>query len=190
MVLLDVWIDLFTHLDLSLSEKVIRTIAVYLGIVVLIRLAGKRLMAQMNSLDLVVVLLLSNVVQNAIIGPDNSLLGGLIGAVVLIGANDLLDRVGQRWPAARWLLEGRATRVIHDGVVDDAAVARLGLTDSELVHALRQQGADRPEEVRSAVLEPSGELTVRLKPAEQAATKADLESAVAELRQLIASRPG
>ncbi len=186
MLPLDLWPDLFTQLDVSLAEKVIRTVVVYLGIAFLIRIAGKRLMAQMNSLDLVVVLLLSNVVQNAIIGPDNSLLGGLIGAVVLVVINDLLDRLAQRFPKGRWLLEGRSTPLIRDGEVDEAALSRLGLTDKELRMALRQQGVDGPAEVKKASLEPGGELMLRLKEKEQGATKADLAAAVAELKALIA----
>ena len=83
------WTDL-THLDISVLDKIIRTVVVYLALIVLLRLAGKRDLAQLNSFDLIVVLLLSNVVQNAVIGPDNSLLGGLIGAAVLIAANAFL----------------------------------------------------------------------------------------------------
>lgn len=188
MIPLDSWTDLFTQLDIPLLEKVLRTVLVYLGIALLIRLAGKRLMAQMNSLDLVVVLLLSNVVQNAIIGPDNSLLGGLIGAVVLVAVNDLLDRVAQRVGWVRWLLEGRATPLIRDGVVDEDNLARLGLTDKELLLGLRRLGADSPKEVKVASLEPGGDLMLRLKEGEQSATKDDLATAVAELRALIERR--
>jgi uncharacterized membrane protein YcaP (DUF421 family) len=72
--------------QIPLLEKVLRTIAVYLFLVLALRLAGKRELAQLNSFDLVVLLLLSNTVQNAIIGPDNSLVGGLVGASVLLGA--------------------------------------------------------------------------------------------------------
>lgn len=185
MIPLDSWTDLFTQLDIPLLEKVLRTVLVYLGIALLIRLAGKRLMAQMNSLDLVVVLLLSNVVQNAIIGPDNSLLGGLIGAVVLVFVNDLLDRLAQRVGWVRWLLEGRATPLIRDGVVNEDNVSRLGLTDKELLLGLRRLGADSPKEVKLASLEPGGDMMLRLKDGEQSATKDDLARAVAELRALI-----
>ncbi len=86
------WTDL-THLDISVLDKIIRTVVVYWALIVLLRLAGKRDLAQLNSFDLIVMLLLSNVVQNAIIGPDNSLLGGLIGAAILIAANAFLVRV-------------------------------------------------------------------------------------------------
>src|SRR6476660_1224297 len=109
--------DLF-HLQMPAAEKVIRTVAVYLGILIVIRVAGKRLMGQMNSQDLVVVLLLSNVVQNAIIGEDNSLIGGLLGAAVLVLVNAGLDRLTLRVPWLAWLLDGRATVVVTDGLLD------------------------------------------------------------------------
>src|SRR6188472_3874022 len=85
------WTDL-THLDISVLDKIIRTVVVYAALIVLLRLAGKRDLAQLNSFDLIVVLL-SYVVQNAVIGPDNSLLGGLIGATVLIAANAFVVRI-------------------------------------------------------------------------------------------------
>lgn len=179
------WNDLFV-LSIPLADKVVRTIAVYLAITVLLRLAGKRLMAQMNNLDLVVVLLLSNVVQNAIIGPDNSLLGGLIGAVVLIGANAALDRLSQRWPRLAWLLEGSSTVLVSDGVMDARALRRVGTTKREFGAVLHLQGADEIDEVASAILEPGGQIDVRLKPEEQAVNRKELDAAVAELKAAIA----
>lgn len=182
------WLAPFVSMDISVWEKVLRTVVVYLGIAILIRVAGKRLLAQMNSLDLVVVLLLSNVVQNAIIGPDNSVLGGLLGAVVLIGFNAVLDRVAAFNSFGRWLLFGRGTDLITDGEVDVAELARIGLNQSELDLALRRQGADDVSEVQRAALEPEGEIVVTLKPGERTATRDDLDRAVSELRALIEAR--
>ena len=145
--------DLF-HLDVPVVEKVIRTIAVYLIVLVLLRVAGKRTLAQLTAFDLVVLLLLSNVVQNAIIGPDDSLLGGAIGAAVLLGANYALVRWAVRWP---WL-QGREQRLVTDGQVDEAALRREHLTRSELDTALRRQGYDGIDNVVSAKLEPEGVL--------------------------------
>lgn len=107
-------------------EKVLRTVLVYLAILVIVRVAGKRLLAQMNSLDLVVVLLLSNVVQNAIIGDDNSLVGGVLGAVVLVAANAGLERIAQVFPAFRRVVEGRPTPVVRHGEVIDGALIAWG----------------------------------------------------------------
>jgi uncharacterized membrane protein YcaP (DUF421 family) len=170
------------------GEKVLRTIAVYLAIALILRIAGKRLMAQMNSLDLVVVLLLSNVVQNAVIGDDNSLSGGLLGAAVLIVTNAVLDRLAQVSPAVRWLVEGRGTVLVSHGRVDDGAVAKLGMTQHELNAALRQQGADSATEVARASIEPGGTVRVDLERDHQAASFGELRAAVDELRELIIAR--
>ncbi len=175
-------------LPMSVWEKVARTILVYLGITIILRLVGKRLMAQMNNMDLVVVLLLSNVVQNAIIGNDNSLTGGLLGALVLVVFNALLDRLAQAWPTLKWLLDGKPADVITDGKIDHVAVTRLGITDNELVAALRQQGADAAHEVQRAALLPSGELMVKLKRGEQSATRDELTAAVAEIKAYLDER--
>jgi uncharacterized membrane protein YcaP (DUF421 family) len=172
--------DLF-GLQIGFWDKVIRTVVVYVGILVIIRVAGKRLMAQMNSLDLVVVLLLSNVVQNAIIGQDNSLIGGLIGAAVLVLVNSGLDRLAQRNHMVDWLLNGTPTAVVHDGAADQQALTRLGITQEELDNAVRQQGADAVSQVAYAAMEPGGTLTVRLEPGARSATVDDLRRAVEEL---------
>ncbi len=180
------WNDLFV-MTIPVVDKVARTVVVYLAIALLLRLAGKRLMAQMNSLDLVVVLLLSNVVQNAIIGPDNSLVGGLLGAVVLIAVNVGLDRWSQGSRRLRWLLEGEGTVVVSDGVADRQALRRLGTSERELAAALHRQGADEVREVDCAVIEPGGDIDVRLRPEERAASRAELDAAVAELKAAIAA---
>ncbi|GAB3074912.1 DUF421 domain-containing protein [Pedococcus soli] len=184
--------DLF-DLQMPVLEKVIRTVVIYLGIALIIRVAGKRLMAQMNSLDLVVVLLLSNVVQNAIIGEDNSLVGGLIGAVVLVAFNAVLDHWSMRSPRLAWLLSGKATQVVTDGVVDHHQLRRLGMTEAELTNSIQQQGATTLSEVRHAALEPGGSVTVELRPDAHTATIADLRRAVdaltAQLQQGGPERP-
>jgi uncharacterized membrane protein YcaP (DUF421 family) len=172
--------DLF-GMQMPPAEKVIRTVAVYVGILLLIRIAGKRLMAQMNSLDLVVVLLLSNVVQNAVIGDDSTLVGGLLGAVVLVGVNALLDRWAQHNSVVDWALNGKPTMVVRDGSVEEKALRRLGMTRAELRNALQQQGADDASEVDEAWMEAGGTLTVRFKPGSRSASIDDLRRAVEEL---------
>lgn len=172
--------DLFA-MQMPPAEKVVRTIGVYVGVLLIIRLAGKRLMAQMNSLDLVVVLLLSNVVQNAVIGDDNTLVGGLLGAVVLVVVNSVLDRLAQVVPLFDRLLNGRATLVVHDGHPQDAALLRLGMTRQELGNALHQQGVDDVADVEAAHMEPGGTLTVTTRPGSHSATIDDLRRAVQQL---------
>lgn len=171
-----IWADLF-RIEIPATEKIIRTVLIYLVIIVLIRLAGKRTLAQLNSFDLVVILLLSNVVQNAIIGPDNSLLGGVLGAVVLVGFNAVMDRLAFLGPGAEKLLEGSATPIIKDGVVDTAALSRMGLRQHELERVLHQQGADSPTEVRRAELQPGGTFTIDLRREFQAASYGALKPA-------------
>jgi uncharacterized membrane protein YcaP (DUF421 family) len=109
-----VFSDLF-HLGIPVTEKLVRTVGVYAGLAVLLRLAGKRDLTQLNSFDLLVVLLLSNVVQNAIIGNDNSLAGGLLGATVLVGMNAAVARAVASCPRLHRWFEGSGTVLVRDG---------------------------------------------------------------------------
>ena len=177
--------DLFTITE-PIAEKVARTIAVYLGILLLLRLAGKRDLAQLNTFDLVVLLLLSNVVQNAVIGDDNSLLGGLLGAATLIAVNSVVARVAQRSDAAVRLIEGAATTLVRDGQLDEQALTHLGLRKADVILALRHQGALSIEDVQEAVLAPGGSIVLTLKPDAGPATVADIARLEAKLDRLLA----
>src|SRR5580765_4465068 len=117
------WTDL-THLDISVLDKIIRTVVVYWALIVLLRLAGKRDLAQLNNFDLVVMLLLSNVVQNAIIGPDNSLVGGLVGATVLVALNAVVVHASAANDSVARLFEGGETTLISNGQYDDHTLSR------------------------------------------------------------------
>jgi uncharacterized membrane protein YcaP (DUF421 family) len=161
------------------TEKIVRTAGVYIGLAVLLRLAGKRDLAQLNTLDLLVVLLLSNVVQNAIIGADDSLTGGLLGAVTLVALNSALVRaVAQRPRLSRWF-EGAETVLVRDGRVDEAALRREGVRLGDLEAAVRRQNAADLDEVAAATLAPGGTIVVQLRPEAQDATRGD----VSELRE-------
>jgi uncharacterized membrane protein YcaP (DUF421 family) len=179
--------DLFTS-GVPLAEKVVRTVAVYLGILLLLRLAGKRDLAQLNTFDLVVLLLLSNVVQNAVIGDDNSLIGGIVGAVTLIVVNSVLVRVAQRSEAAVRLFEGEPEILVRDGKVDADALRRLGLRPADIKAAVRRQGASTLGEVDEASLAPGGAIVVRLREEAENATKADIARVEAKLDRLLASQ--
>jgi uncharacterized membrane protein YcaP (DUF421 family) len=146
--------------QIPLLEKVLRSIAVYLFLVLALRLAGKRELAQLNSLDLVVLLLLSNTVQNAIIGPDNSLLGGLIGATVLLSANYLIVRLGFKYQGLARALGGTPTRLVEHGRTLDGNLRRYLITREELLAAVRRQGARNLKDIEKVVLEANGALTV------------------------------
>ena len=156
-VLDHIWHDL-TNLGVPVSDKALRTFFVYGGLVVLLRLAGKRMLSQLNTFDLVVVLLLSNVVQNAIIGPDNSLLGGLIGACFLVAMNAIWERIA----TSSTVLQGSPTVLVKHGAVDKSAIERVGLRVPEVIAALHGQGADRVEDVEVAMLEPGGAIRMEL----------------------------
>ena len=144
------------HLPLPILEKLLRPVIVYLVLVVLLRIFGKRELAQLNPFDLVVLLSLSNTVQNAIIGDDNSVTGGVIGAFGLLAINWLVVKTLYRSPKLTRMVEGRATVLIRDGKIDKNAVRRESLTHEELVEVIHRQGFEHLSQVRSCVLEPNG----------------------------------
>jgi len=147
--------DMFT-LGVPLLEKILRALAVYLFLIVAFRFAGKRLLAQLNPFDLVLILILSNTVQNAIIGPDNSVVGGLVGAAVLLLANGATVRLLYRHPKLETLVEGCETKLMDQGrVLDDALETEL-MTKRELMSAAHKQGVDSLAEVKTAAIEPGG----------------------------------
>src|SRR5579863_2158419 len=124
--------DMF-QMQLPILEKLLRPAIVYLALVVLLRIFGKRELAQLNPFDLVVLLSLSNTVQNAIIGDDNSVTGGIIGAFGLLAVNWLVVRALFRSPKLTRMFEGRSTVLIRDGQIDVKALSRESLSKEELV---------------------------------------------------------
>ena len=146
--------------QVPLLEKAVRSIAVYLFLVVVLRLAGKREFAQLNNFDLVVLLLLSNTVQNAIIGDDNSVTGGLVGALALLSVNYLVVRFLFGHRRLDQLLQGEPTVLVDRGRVIPAALARELVTESELTMVVHRQGFSGLEEVERCVLEPGGVFSV------------------------------
>ena len=177
------WRAMFVE-QIPLTEKVLRTVLVYALIALLFRVAGKRGMANLNTFDFVVIFLLSNVVQNAVIGNDTSLTGGAVGAVTLVAVNAVVNRVIASNKRAAGLFDGHATTVISDGHVVDRALHRLGLRRSELDQAVRVQNGDDISQVQRGSLEPGGQLVLDLKAAEQGATKADIAEVTARLSRI------
>jgi uncharacterized membrane protein YcaP (DUF421 family) len=143
------------HLGISAGEKSIRTVAVYAAILVLLHLSGKRQLAGLNSFDLVVLMLLSNVVQNAIIGNDLSLTGGLLGALILIVVNYAVVRLAFMSPRFGKTIQGGPTTLLEDGKIDRRALRRQAITHEQLVAGLRREGFEL-DEVERVVLEPEG----------------------------------
>lgn len=172
----DLW-----QVQIPLIEKVLRTVAVYGGLVVLLRLGGKRDLAQLNSFDLIVIMLLSNVVQNAVIGNDNSLSGGLLGAAVLVAVNAGVVRLANRHPALVRLFEGTETILVVDGHPLTRVIRRFGLRVADIAAALRRQGANDVSEVKRATIAPGGALVVTLDDDARDVTRGELRAAHAEL---------
>ncbi len=167
------WQDMFV-IEIPAPEKILRTIAVYAGLAILLRLAGKRDLAQLNTFDLVVVLLLANVLQNAVIGNDYSLVGGLLGAAVLMVVNSLWVHVAAAVPWLSRLTEGRPTELVRNGEIVSSP-ARSGLRRADIIVALRRQGAESIDEVERATLTPRGSIVVDLYPWAQNATVRDVQ---------------
>jgi uncharacterized membrane protein YcaP (DUF421 family) len=179
------WTDL-VDMGTSVPDKLIRTLAVYVAIAVLLRLAGKRDLAQLNSFDLVVMLLLSNVVQNAVIGPDNSLTGGLLGAAALLGINAVVVRVSRTSDRATAVFEGSPTILATNGAWDEDALRHEGLRRSDVDAAVRRQNATGIADVKTVTLEVGGALVVEMLPEAQPATRQDVERLEAKLDRLLA----
>ena len=144
------------QLPLPILEKLLRPAIVYLALVILLRIFGKRELAQLNPFDLVVLLSLSNTVQNAIIGDDNSVTGGIIGAFSLLAINWLVVRALFRSPRLTHTLEGRSAVLIRNGKVDNKALARESLTREELLAVVHRQGFEDFHQVNLCQLEPNG----------------------------------
>lgn len=153
--------DSATH-PVSLLEKVVRPVVVYLLLVVALRTVGKRVLAQLNPFDFVVLLTLSNTVQNAIIGNDTSLLGGVIGAAALLGINGVLVRIYYRGPSMRHLSAAdRDICLIEGGRLNEAEMRRLHINAGELTAKAHERGFDFLDDVESATLYPNGTIYFR-----------------------------
>jgi len=186
MILNQTFTDLFIP-GIPIAEKVLRTVLVYGFLIVLLRVAGKRTLGQITSFDLVVLLLLSNTVQNAIIGNDNSLLGGLIGAVVLIAGDYVVVRVLYNHRKVDRVIEGATSVLIHHGKFEDANMRRQLITRAELEAAARKQGIARISDVRCARIETGGAVTFELEsPTEHERHLTDLIARLERIETMLA----
>jgi uncharacterized membrane protein YcaP (DUF421 family) len=151
--------DLF-HLQVPWQEKVIRALAVYIFLVFALRLFGRRELGQFTAFDLVVLLSLSNMLQNAMIGNDSSLLGGLVGATVLLTANLGLAYAVFRNRSFQRFVTGEPRILIRDGVVQKEALTAQRLTEQDLLAAVHNQGLEDFSRVHLAISEPNGTISV------------------------------
>jgi uncharacterized membrane protein YcaP (DUF421 family) len=154
----DTWKDMFV-LGLPLAEKILRPIIVYAFLVISLRLSGKRELVQLNPFDLVVLLTLSNTVQNAIIGDDNSVSGGIIAATSLLVVNYLVVRFLYGHKKIDQLVEGSADVLIENGMVRPERLKKELISRTQLEAAARKQGFESLNDVQKCILEPSGNLT-------------------------------
>ena len=148
------------HLDVPLVSLAIRAVVVYLSILILLRISGKRQMGQMNATEFVAILLISNAVQNSMNGGDNSLTGGLFLASVLIATSTLISYLTYKSRIASTIFEGTPTILIHKGNIIHKNVEKELLSDGELKTLLRKQGFHKISEIQVAILEADGTLSI------------------------------
>ena len=189
----EIWKDMFV-LAVPVLEKILRPIAIYAFLIISLRLSGKRELVQLNPFDLVVLLTLSNTVQNAIIGDDNSVTGGIIGATSLLVVNYLVVRFLYNHRKLDQLVEGRSDILIEDGKVKSGNLKRELITMAQLEAAARKQGFEAISEVQQCILEPGGTITfIGKKPGTEEFRHKELldkmEKMMAELSKLRSMQP-
>jgi len=148
------------NIAIPVWELILRGGVVYVFLLILLRITGKRQVGQMAPFDLVLLLVLSNAVQNSMNGGDNSLVGGLISATTLVGLNFLMGLMTYKSKKLEAIIEGRPQVLVHNGKLFEDVMASAKLTHHELDSALRQAGCNCVEEVHSAILENNGSISV------------------------------
>lgn len=175
------------HLHVPLLEKIIRPFIVYTCLIVLLRIFGKRELAQLNPFDLIVLLSLSNTVQNALIGDDNSVTGGIIGALSLLTINYLVVRLIFTSPKVERVIEGTDKVLIRGGKIDEEALKSELLTRESLLSAIRKQNFDNFEDVKLCTLEPNGSFSIEgMKPSHEESDYTALMDKLNAIEQQIA----
>ena len=144
----------------DLPGVVARTTIVYVGLVLAFRLIGKSSTGQLSTMDLIVLLVIANAVQNAMVGENVTLLGGLVAAAVILVLDRALHALMARSGRARRVLEGEPALLVEDGRVDEERLRKEGITPDELAMALRMNGLLEPEEARFVFLETTGQISV------------------------------
>jgi uncharacterized membrane protein YcaP (DUF421 family) len=177
-----------SDLGISVLEKIVRPVAVYLLLVVALRAFGKRILAQLNPFDLVVLLTLSNTVQNAIIGNDTSLWGGVLGAASLLGVNALLVRLYYRGPRIEHrMMEEQDIYLIREHRLQEDALRKLRINVGELTAKAHERGFDDLHEVESAVLYPNGTIYMKAGVASDSARLTEILQQLQALRHEVAA---
>jgi uncharacterized membrane protein YcaP (DUF421 family) len=178
-----------SDLGISVLEKILRPILVYLFLVIALRAVGKRILAQLNPFDLIVLLTLSNTIQNAIIGNDTSLWGGIVGAMALLGINSVLVRFYYRGSGMEHkLLEDKDIFLIREHRLQQDALQKLRINVGELTARAHERGFDDLHEVETAVLYPNGTMYMRGSAPSDTVRLDEILRELQALRQEVASR--
>lgn len=154
------WTNAVAHLAEPAWQIALRAVIVYVAVLAGLRLAGKREIGQFTPFDLVLILLIANAVQNAMVGPDTSLLGGLVAAAALLVINAVVSRVVSRDRGLQRLALGTPTLLVNDGKLLADHMRREDVTEDELLTALREHGIDSVEDAKLVVLEIDGTISV------------------------------
>nr|WP_294900475.1 YetF domain-containing protein [uncultured Pedobacter sp.] len=141
-------------------DIVLRSVSVYIFILVAIRITGKKQLSQLNTFDIVLILLISNSVQNAMVGPDTSLLGGIIAASVLFLMNFIFKKLLFKSPRFKALINEKPEILIHNGKLDFNKLSNLDISDDELSEAMREHGVEKFKDVKLAMLEADGNISI------------------------------
>ena len=148
------------HPSVSYLEIVIRAVVVYGFMLLMLRLTGKRQVGQLAPFDLVLLLVISNAVQNSMNAGDNSLVGGLVSVFALLAVNGLMGWITFKSKKAELFIEGKPQVLIHNGILDERMVRQERLTQHEIMAAIRQAGVTDIEHVRVAIMETNGHISV------------------------------
>ncbi len=154
------WSRMIDFKEVTLIEKIIRPILIYASLIFLLRLFGKRELGQLNPFDLVVLLSLSNTVQNAIIGDDTSVSGGIVGAIALLGINYIMAFLKYHSKWFESFIEGKPRVLIENSKINKDAVRREMLTKEDLDTVAHQQGLDNAAEIEKCIIDPNGSFLV------------------------------
>jgi Predicted membrane protein len=145
---------------ISLLPIVFSSFCVYIFIIIAIRVFGKRDLAQLSVVDVVFVLLISNAVQNAMVGSNTTLLGGIVAASTLFVTNALFKSIVRKFPKLNDIIQGHAVMLIYEGKILEDNMRKMGITDDEIIEAMREHGVDVVDKVSLAVLETDGNISI------------------------------
>lgn len=145
---------------MALLDIMGRSVAVYLFMIIAIRLSGKKELSQLNTTDVILILLISNAVQNAMVGPDTSLMGGLCAAAILFALNFFLKKWLFKNERLRNMVNQKPEILVHNGKIDFHTAGKLEITQDELEEAMREHGVEDLKEVKLAVFEIDGNISI------------------------------